>query len=498
LLSEQQELRGDMKTINLALLLEESVQKHADRLVLISENQRITYRQLYSAVQAAAQSLKNLGMEKGDKVALMLPNIPEFFYCYLAIVQSGAVVIPINTSSTAYELRYLLNNGDAKILIAQASGEKRFREIKDQLSTCHSLYTIDPGQNTFVTEREGAFSQKEHLSVAIDPDDPAVMIYTAGLTGNPLGAVLTHSNLCSQLDMIQPIFRREPDDIGLCLIPLFHSFGGTVNMLNVIQAGCSTVMMDRLTMDSLFSTIEREKITYIVAVPRLYLGMVFYEKAAKYDLSSLKLCVTGGSAMPPNFIPVFEKKFGVRILEGYGLTEASPACSFNRIELAAKPGSIGTPLNGIDIKIVDEAGQEMPRNQIGEVIVRGGNVMQGYYKDAAATASVIKDGWLYTGDLGRMDEENYIFLTGIKKRMIITSAFNVYPREVETVLNLHPAVQDSRVLGKKDLMRGELVTAQIVLRDGLHPDDKEIIRHCKVYLSPYKVPREVEFVAAVE
>ena len=182
----------------------------------------------------------------------------------------------------------------------------------------------------------------------------ASIVYTAGLTGKPLGAVLTHRNLCEELNMIQPIFRREMDDVGLCLIPLFHSFGATVNMLNVIQAGCSTVMMDRLTMDSLFSTIERERITYICAVPRLYIGMIFYEKTAKYDLSSLKLCVTGGSAMPPDLIPVFEKKFNVRILEGYGLTEASPACSFNRIECVAKPGSIGTALNGIDIKIVDE------------------------------------------------------------------------------------------------------------------------------------------------
>ena len=214
-------------------------------------------------------------------------------------------------------------------------------------------------------------------------------------------------------------------------------------------------------------------------------------------MSSLKLCVTGGSAMPADFIPVFEQKFGVRILEGYGLTEASPACSFNRIEAAAKPGSIGTALTGIDIKIVDDAGNELPRNEIGELIVRGENVMKGYYKDDAATASVIKNGWLYTGDLGRMDEEDYIFLTGRKKRMIITSGFNVYPREVETILNLHPAVKDSRVSGKKDLMRGEIVKAQIVLQDGSHPDDKEIIRHCKTYLSPYKVPREVEFVTEI-
>ncbi|MBP7341980.1 MAG: long-chain fatty acid--CoA ligase [Deltaproteobacteria bacterium] len=433
-------------------------------------------------------------MTKGDKVGLMLPNIPEFFYCYFAIVQSGAVAVLLNTSSTPAELSFLLNNSDAKILITLSSYEKRYREIEHQLSTCRGLYTVEAGENAFEAVPATAAGAQ---TVNIDPDDPAEIIYTAGLTGKPLGAVLTHRNLCAQLNMIQPIFRREPDDIGLCLIPLFHSFGATVNMLNVIQAGCSTVMMDRLTMDTLFAAIEREKITYICAVPRLYIGMIFHEKASKFDVSSLKLCVTGGSAMPADFIPVFEQKFGVRILEGYGLTEAAPACSFNRLEKVAKPGSIGTALTGIDAKIVDDEGRELPRSTIGELIVRGENVMQGYYKDDAATASVIKDGWLHTGDLGRMDEEDYIFLTGRKKRMIITSGFNVYPREVETVIRLHPAVRDVYVTGKEDLMRGELVKAQIVLHGGISVDDKEIIRHCKVHLSPYKVPRDVEFVSSL-
>jgi long-chain acyl-CoA synthetase len=225
--------------------------------------------------------------------------------------------------------------------------------------------------------------------------------------------------------------------------------------------------------------------------------MVFEEKAAKHDLSSLKLCVTGGSAMPPEFIPVFEQKFGARLLEGYGLTEAAPACSFNRIERTAKHGSIGTALDGIDIKIVDDEGRELPRQETGEVIIRGANVMQGYYKDEAATASVIKDGWLHTGDLGRMDEEGYIFLTGRKKRMIITSGFNVYPQEVEDVLRLHPAVADVIVAGKEDLMRGEVVKASVVLRQGHRPEEKEIIRYCKEYLSAYKAPREVEFVTSL-
>jgi len=225
--------------------------------------------------------------------------------------------------------------------------------------------------------------------------------------------------------------------------------------------------------------------------------MIFSGKASKYDLSSLKIRVTGGAPMPADFIPVFEQKLGVRIYEGYGLTEASPVSSLNRFDAVAKPGSIGTPLPGIDIKIVDDTGRELPRNETGEVIVRGDNVMQGYYKDKAATNAVIKDGWLYTGDLGRMDDENYIFLTGLKKRMIITSGFNVYPQEVETVLNLHPGVRESWVSGKKDLMRGEVVKAEVVLKYEHCPDDKEIIRYCKIYLSNYKVPREVEFVQTI-
>lgn len=486
-----------IKTINLIQLLRDSVQKYGDRTALISDKQYITYSQLNRAINSVAGIIKQSGIGKGDNVALMLPNIPEFVYSYFGALKNGAAIVPLNTSSTSFELTYLLNNSDSKILITQTSQIKKYQEAKDKLLSCHQVIAVDSLNQNGELFAGADSDDSSFCSDKITPEDPAVIIYTAGLTGNPLGALLTHHNLCEELNMIQPIFRRGPDDVGLCLIPLFHSFGATVNMLNVIQAGCSTVMMDRLTMDSLFGAIERERITYIAAVPRLYIGMILYEKASKYDLSSLKVCVTGGSAMPPEFIPVFEQKFNVRILEGYGLTEASPACSFNRIENVAKPGSIGIPLTGIDIKIVDESGRELPRNEIGEVVVRGGNVMKNYYKDDAATASVIKDGWLYTGDLGRMDEENYIFLTGLKKRMIITSGFNVYPREVETVLNMHPAVQVSRILGKPDLMRGELVKAEVVLKEGYSPDDKEIIRYCKVYLSNYKVPREIEFVKAL-
>ena len=487
-----------MEKINLARLLEEAVHDYADRPVLISESQRINYGQLNRAVNAVAHLLKQTGVGKGDKVALVLPNIPEFVYCYFAAVKLGAVAVPMNTLSTPYELSYLLENSDSKVLMTVESARKRYEEIQDKLSTCKNVITVDnPDENSPFRKalRAGDFSNPGQN---INPEDPAAIIYTSGLTGKSLGAVLTHRNLYSQSHLIHSCVKRTHLDVGLSLIPLFHSFGSTVNMINVVRTGCSVVMMDKFTMDGLFSAIQKEKITYICAVPRLYLGMMFHEKASDYDTSSLAVCVTGGAPMPAEFIPAFEEKFGVKIVEGYGLTEASPACSFNMLDRPQKPGSIGMAIPGTKIKIVDENDRELPRGEIGELIVQGDNVMQGYYKDKAATASVIKDCWLHTGDLGKMDDDGYIFLAGLKKRMIITSGFNVYPKEVEDVLRLHPAVQNVQVIGKKDLMRGEVVKAEIVKKDGFIIDEKEILRHCRVYLSPYKVPREVEFVRKLD
>lgn len=480
--------------MNLVRLVEEAARNFAERPALISENQRISYSELNRSINAVAHFLKQAGVTKGDKVAVMLPNIPEFIYCYFAVVKLGAVAVTLNTLSTSYELSYLLENSDAKVLLTSEAVRKRYEEIKNKLTFCKNFVAID-STSFRKTITDGPFSDP---AISIDPEDPAVMIYTSGLTGKPLGAVLTHRNLSSQANLICTLIQRTSEDKGLSLIPLFHAFGATANMIAIMKSGCSVVMMDRFTLEGIFSAIEKEKITYICAVPRLYLGMMFFEGAAKYDVSSLVVCVTGGSPMPPEFIPAFEKQFGVKILEGYGLTEASPVCSFTRVGMVQKPGSIGTAIPDALIRIVDENGHEVPRGEVGELIVRGENVMRGYYKDDAATASVIKNGWLMTGDLAKMDQDDYIFLTGRKKRMIITSGFNVYPREVENVINQHPAVKTSRVVAKEDLMRGEIVKAEIVKKSGALVDDKEIMKHCRIYLSPYKVPREVEFVEKID
>jgi long-chain acyl-CoA synthetase len=268
-------------------------------------------------------------------------------------------------------------------------------------------------------------------------------------------------------------------------------------MLAPLRIGAGVVLMERFTLDGIFGAIEKEGVTYIAAVPRLFLGMFFHERADKYRVASLKLCVTGGAAMPADFIPAFEQKFNVKIMEGYGLTEASPVSSFSRLDMPQKPGSIGIPIPGVTAKIVDEEGRELPRGSVGELVLQGENIMKGYYKNEEATDQVIKEGWLYTSDLGRMDSDGYIFLAGRKKRMIITSGFNVYPREIEIVLGLHPAVQAARIVGKEDLLRGEIVKAFVVKKTGAEIEERELLKHCRTYLSSYKVPREIEFVTEI-
>jgi long-chain acyl-CoA synthetase len=478
--------------MSLGKMLAQSAEKYGDQVALIHGERRISFRDLNRFTAALGNHLRSLGLSKGDKVAIMFPNCPEFVVAYFAVQKIGGVAVTLNVQSTPYELRHLLGNSDAKCLITQEGLAKRFEEIRGELPLCRHLITANGEEIPFgpiVTN-----TPSDDAIPELADDDPAVMIYTAGLTGRPLGAVLTHKNLLTQSLLLSTICHRGAGDRGLAVIPFFHSFGAVSNMVSPIRVGASVVLMDRFTLEGIFNAIQKEQVTYICAVPRLFLGMLFFEGAERFQTDSLKLCVTGGAAMPPDFIPVFEEKFKVKIMEGYGLTEASPVSSFSRLDMPQKHGSIGTPIPNVEAKIVDDQGQEVPRGTIGELILRGENIMKGYYKDPERTAQVLKDGWLYTSDLGRMDEEGYIFLTGRKKRMIITSGFNVYPREIEIVLELHPAVTKARIVGKEDLLRGEIVKALVVRKPGANADERELLKHCRTYLSTYKVPREIEWV----
>ena len=483
---------------NLGKMLEHTCRTYPDRVSLIYKDMAVSYAQLDRAVNAFGNRLKVLGVTRGDTVAIMLPNIPEFIVSYFAILKLGAVAVTINVMSTSHELLYLLDNCDAKACITAPSSAKRFKEIREGLPHLEHLITTDktPGNLSIQGSLEEESLELEIPEIA--GEDPAVMIYTSGLTGRPLGAVLSHGNLSTQSLLLEDILHGTPDDRGLCLIPLFHSFGAAVNMLMILEAGASLVMIDQFNLEALFKAVEAKKITYIAAVPRVFLGMLLFEGADRYDISSLRFCITGGSSIPPEYISMFEKKFGVMLAQGYGLTEASPVCSVNRIDGLRKPASIGIPIPGIEAQVLDDAGSRLGSGEVGELVIRGPNVMQGYYRNEQATAEVIRDGWLHTGDLARIDEEGYIFIEGLKKRMIITSGFNVYPTEIENTLRMHPAVSNVRVIGQEDLMRGEIVKALIITKQGTSVNGKDIMKHCREYLSSYKSPREVEFVERLD
>ena len=481
--------------ISLGHMLEESCRQWPDHLALLQEEASLSYADLNRAVNSLGNRMREAGLQKGDKIAVMLPNGIEFVAAYFAIQKIGAVAVTLNVLSTAYELRHLLGNSEARGLITTTMLAPKLTEITNDVPLCTFLILHDeqnPDHSPFrVAMAAGPFTLE---MPEIHGDDAAVMIYTSGLTGQPVGAVLTHNNLLGQSFLLKTICGATDQDRGLAVIPFFHSFGAVVNMLCVIRVGASVVLMDSFSVDGIFSAIEQKKITFIAAVPRLFIGMVMQSEDKKFDLSSLKLCISGGAAMPVEFFPRFKARFGFEISEGYGLTEASPVCAFTRPAGVHKPGSVGHVVPDVEARVVDEAGRYLPSGSVGELLVRGSNVMQGYYRDAAATAAVIRNGWLYTGDLARIDEDGYIFLTGLKKRMIITSGFNVYPREVEIVLNLHPAVRESLAVGKPNLLRGEVVKALIVKQPGIDVEGKELVRHCRQYLSSYKVPRDIEFV----
>ena len=483
--------------MSLGKMLTESAEHYPENTAVIQGERRLTYRELNRAACAMGNHLRSLGLGKGDKIAVMLPNCMEFVIAYFGIQKMGSVAVTLNVQSTPYELLHLLGNSDTKCLITQGILAKRFEEIRKELPLCRHLVTTN-GLEEDSPFREiiakGPFTEE---IPDLAGNDPAVMIYTAGLTGKPLGAVLTHHNLLTQSLLLREICHMDDKNVGLAVIPFFHSFGAVANMLAILRIGAGVVLMERFTLDGIFTIIEKEKVTYIAAVPRLFLGMLFHQGSDKYKTDSLQVCITGGAAMPPEFIPLFEKRFGVKVMEGYGLTEASPVASFSRLDMPQKPGSIGIPIPGVEAKIVDETGREVSRETVGELILKGDNIMKGYYKDEEMTAQVIRDGWLYTSDLGRMDMEGYLFLTGRKKRMIITSGFNVYPREIEIVLCLHPAVQEARIVGKDDLLRGEIVRAIIVKKPGMEIEERELLKHCRAYLSSYKVPREIEFTETI-
>jgi long-chain acyl-CoA synthetase len=334
-------------------------------------------------------------------------------------------------------------------------------------------------------------------TVQTSPDDTAVILYTSGTTGRAKGAELSHANMIMNARLADNMYERAQDDVHLVVLPLFHSFGQTVQMNSGFYTGSTISLLPRFDPDAALAAMERDNVTIFAGVPTMYWALLNHPGADKYNLEkiagNLRLCASGGSAMPIEVMRAFEERFNVKILEGYGLSETSPVATFNRMDRATKPGSVGVPVWGVDIRVVDEYDNDVPQGELGEIVIRGHNVMKGYYKKPEATAEAFRGGWFHSGDIGRFDEDGYLYIVDRVKDMIIRGGFNVYPREVEEVLMTHPAVSLAAVIGLPDEQYGEEVKAFVVPKHGAEIDEAELIAWSKENMADYKYPRHIEF-----
>ncbi|HEU4327790.1 MAG TPA: long-chain fatty acid--CoA ligase [Roseiflexaceae bacterium] len=488
--------------LNLAMVLDIAARRDPAKVALILDSMQLRYGELAGAVNKIANGLVQLGVRPGDKVALMLPNTPHFVMCYYAILKAGGVVVPLNVLFKQHEIHYHLDDSDAVALIAWEGflGEAAMGfKLADRCK--HLIVPQAPGSTTELPE--GALPLTALMADTAptfdlhptSPDDTAVILYTSGTTGRPKGAELTHFNMFFNAYIgAEKILKTEPDEIGLAVLPLFHSFGQTCVMNSLIYAGGTLTMLPRFEPQKALEVMQRDRVTYFAGVPTMYFFLLNFPNADQYDLSSLRRCCSGGSAMPVEVMHAFNQKYNVTILEGYGLSETSPVASFNHLDREPKAGSIGTPIWGVEMRCVNAEGAPVTDGELGEIQIRGHNVMKGYYKRADATAEAINaQGWFSTGDVAYRDADGFFFIKDRVKDMIIRGGFNVYPREIEEVLYGHPAVAEAAVIGVPDLAHGEEIKAVVALKPGQQLEETELIEYCKERLAAYKYPRSVEF-----
>jgi long-chain acyl-CoA synthetase len=480
----------------LGQMLEQTTKNYSHQVAIKVGNKKITFLQLNETVNCVSNALLKLGIQEGDRVGILLENKPDYVVSYFAVLKIGGVVVPLNTFLTGTELAYIMGDCQLKILI---TSEKFLETIKPTLPQVVSLkYTILIGAgekgflslNTLIETESTTPPGKQ-----INPESLAVMIYTSGTTGHPKGVMLSHKNLYSNIVSSTEAFQVSQRDRLLLFLPLFHAFTFTVCVLVPVYRGARIILLESVkSLEEIRRSILWDRVTIFIGVPAVY-NVLADRKIpwfVKY-IHAIRAFVSGSAPLSSATIEKIEKKFGVPLVEGYGLSEASPVVSVNPLDGARKVGSVGLPIPGVQAKIVSPEGNDLPVGQEGEIAIKGPNVMMGYYKLPEATQNTIKDGWLLTGDIGKLDEEGYIYILDRKKDMLLVRGINVYPREIEEVLYKHPAIAECAVIGARDEQRGEVPKAFVVLKEGVEVTEREVKQYCLERLAKYKVPRYVEF-----
>ncbi|MFF9778601.1 long-chain fatty acid--CoA ligase [Streptomyces sp. NPDC013978] len=483
-------------SFNLATMLHESALADPDKSCVIMGDTALTYSQVEHMAGLVAGNLLALGLERGAKVAVQLPNIPQFLFAYFGAMRAGLVMVPLNPLLRAPEVAYHLENSDAQVLI---TGDPFADEA-------HRGASAVPGVATYVVDLgggrrpEGTAAFEELLApveapeiVPTDADDTAVLLYTSGTTGKPKGAELTHFQLFMNCTVAGELFGFRDDDVVVAVLPLFHVFGLSSVLNTSVRCGTTMVLVSRFEPGAVIGAIEKHRATVFPGVPTMYVALLAAATTER-DLSSLRVGVSGGASLPGEVVRAFEDRFpGTVILEGYGLSETASTATFNISAERRKVLSVGKPVWGVQVRVVDTDDKPLPpgpRN-VGEIVILGHNVLKGYYKNPEATAEAMRGGWFHTGDLGYLDEDGYLFIVDRKKDLVIRGGYNVYPREVEEVLYGHPAVAEAAVIGRPDARLGEEVVAAVSLRPDHHATPEDLIGFCRERLAAYKYPREV-------
>jgi long-chain acyl-CoA synthetase len=486
--------------LNLASVLEHSARLTPERVAITCGAQHLTYADLDVRASQVAAGLHALGIRAGDHVALSCPNVPWFPIAYFGILKCGAAVVPLNILLKPREIAYHLKDSGAKAVLAfEGTPELPIgtmcREAAAQAGTPHVI--VFPGDAASLMRDAASFHPPPR-----EPHDTAVILYTSGTTGHPKGAELTHGNMVSNAitchDMFRPAFDGGTDqNVTLITLPLFHSTAQTAQMNAALYGGFRLVLLPRFEPAAVLEAFTREQVGLWVGVPTMYWALLQHARAAGTDVSraaaSLRLCASGGAPMPVDVLLEFGQLFGVRILEGYGLSETAPVVAFNQLHRPSKPGTVGLPVFGVDVRCLDEHDNPVPPGERGEVVVRGPNVMKGYYDRPDATAEAMRDGWFRTGDIGQFDADGYLSIVDRKKDLILRGGFNVYPREIEEVLITHPAVALCAVIGVPDERLGEEVKAVVVRRPGAAISAEDLIAWCREQMAAFKYPRTIEF-----
>ncbi|MGO0575533.1 long-chain-fatty-acid--CoA ligase [Ornithinimicrobium panacihumi] len=478
---------------NLAHNLARTAERHPDRPAVILDDFVLTYGELEHSVRQLAGWLRGQGVGEGDRVALMLPNVPSFPVIYYATLRLGAIVVPMNPLFRRREIEFYLEDSGARLLVAMPGEEAQVSAEAKGVQ----LMAIGPEGLSSYVHGDGATAPVEEI-VERAGDDTAVILYTSGTTGRPKGAELTFDNLQSNLaTTAETLIHIDEQDVIMGCLPLFHVFGMTCAMNTAVAVGAALTMIPRFEPVKALEILGRDGVTVFAGVPTMYGALLAAANAAggSVDLPRLRTCVSGGASLPVELMRQFEATFGCEILEGYGLSETSPVASFNRKDAGRKPGSIGTPVRGVEMKLVGVDGADVPaedHDAVGEICIRGENIMKGYWDRPDATAEAIDgDGWFRSGDLARRDEDGFYFIVDRAKDMIIRGGMNVYPREIEEVLYEHPAVAEAAVIGIPHPELGEEVGAYVVLKPGAEATADGLIAHVKGIVAPYKYPRTV-------